>query len=66
MAQLVARLTGGQEAAGSSPVTRTKTLETAMFQGFLLSLQNNQGLLIFGVSSKNPVASHCKKAGIII
>ena len=29
MAQLVARLTGGQEAAGSSPVTRTKSAETA-------------------------------------
>ena len=25
VAQLVARLTGGQEAAGSSPVTRTKS-----------------------------------------
>ena len=39
VAQLVARLTGGQEAAGSSPVTRTKTLETSVFQGFLLFLQ---------------------------
>ena len=28
VAQLVARLTGGQEAAGSSPVTRTKKIET--------------------------------------
>ena len=39
MAQLVARLTGGQEAAGSSPVTRTKNPnETFVSLGFFFWL----------------------------
>ena len=36
VAQLVARLTGGQEAAGSSPVTRTKNSKDVKFLEFLL------------------------------
>ena len=41
MAQLVARLTGGQEAAGSSPVTRTKSVFRKEYGLFLFRINKN-------------------------
>ena len=36
VAQMVARLNGVQEAAGSNPVTRTKTLKSLMISAFFI------------------------------
>ena len=45
VAQMVARLNGVQEAAGSNPVTRTKTLKSLVISAFsFIFLQKNRTL----------------------
>ena len=47
VAQMVARLNGVQEAAGSNPVTRTKTLKSVMISAFSFYSLLKNGTLDF-------------------